>query len=112
MLYRCNAGSKLFVVLSDGTVGPCEPFLFEHRYRDFSRYNIRDLGYDYRCVRDEPGYREMLAFIDRGACHACPWSCAAITSTLYNPRNWGNLLKTPSAATSIERALIRSDGSL
>ena len=105
MCYRCNAGSKLLVVTSDGTVGPCEPFLFEPCYRGFARPNIRDHGYRFGSVRAGRDFQEMLAFIARGECRACPWSCAAITSVLYDPRNWANLLATPSTATLVAQAL-------
>lgn len=88
MLYRCNAGDKLCVVMPDGRVSPCEPFVFEPRYAHLPRFSLRDHGYDYARVARDPAYRELLAFIEDGECDACPWSCAAIASMTFSPANW------------------------
>lgn len=88
MLYRCNAGRKLCVVMPDGRVSPCEPFVFEPRYADLPRFSLRDYDYDIARVARDPRYRELLSFIERGACEACPWSCAAIASMTFSPANW------------------------
>jgi radical SAM protein with 4Fe4S-binding SPASM domain len=88
MLYACNAGKKLFVMMPDGEVSPCEPFVFDARYARFPRFNVRERGYDFRRVQAEPAWREMTDFIGARKCAACPWSCAAISSLTYTPKNW------------------------
>ena len=87
MLVRCTAGRKLLVVLADGRVGPCEPFLFEERYADFPSFNLRDYDFDYAQVAADPRYREWAAFIAEGRCTACAWSCGVISSLVYAPAN-------------------------
>lgn len=96
MIYRCNAGRKLCVVMPDGEMSPCEPFVFDGHYRHFRRFNLRDFDYDARKVQRVPAFAEMRRFIEEGRCQACPWSCAAISSMTYSPRNWPLLFRTPS----------------
>ncbi len=88
MIYRCNAGRKLLVMMPDGRVAPCEPFLFEERYRKFPALNIRDYGYSYARLSGHPDFESQLGFIGKGSCAACPWSCAAASSMIYSPANW------------------------
>ncbi len=88
MIYRCNAGRKLLVMMPDGRVAPCEPFFFEERYRKFPALNIRDYDYSYARLRGDPGFESQLDFIGGGSCAACPWSCAATSSMIYSPANW------------------------
>jgi MoaA/NifB/PqqE/SkfB family radical SAM enzyme len=88
MLYRCNAGSKVLVVMPDGAASACEPFFFDGRYAGFPKFNVRDFDYDPRRIQADPRFREMRAFIAAKKCAACPWSCAAITSMTYSPSNW------------------------
>lgn len=88
MLYRCNAGDKLCVVMPDGRVSPCEPFVFEPRYAHLPRFNLREYDYDFGRVARDPRYEELRSFIEAGACEACPWSCAAIASMTFSPANW------------------------
>lgn len=88
MLYSCNAGRKLVVVAADGQLSPCEPFIFESRYAERRSFNLREYGLDFYRLRDTPEYQEELRFIADGKCAACPWSCAAITSLLFTPRQW------------------------
>ena len=100
MIYRCNAGRKLCVVMPDGRVSPCEPFIFEDHYGHLPKFNLREYGYDYQAVLADPKYRSLLAFIEGGRCEACPWSCAAITSMIYSPSNWPLLWRIPRALAS------------
>ncbi|MCR4296551.1 MAG: radical SAM protein [Elusimicrobia bacterium] len=86
--YRCAAGRKLAVIMPDGETSPCEPFLFEDRYRVFPRFDIRRYRYDYGELRRDPAYARLLRFIDEGKCAACAWSCAATASMAYDWRNW------------------------
>jgi MoaA/NifB/PqqE/SkfB family radical SAM enzyme len=95
MIYRCSAGRKLAVIMPDGTTSPCEPFLFEERYRAFPRFDIRRYDYDYAKVRRDPEFAKLLRFIGEGRCAACPWSCAATTSMTYDWRNWRLLFAVP-----------------
>ena len=94
-LFHCNAGRKVCVILPNGEVSPCEPFIFEEDYKHFQRYNLRDYGYDYAMIRQEKAYQEVLQYIRKQKCHPCHWSCAAITSMLYSPCNWLQLLTNP-----------------
>ncbi len=94
MIYRCNAGSKLCVVLPVGGIAPCEPFAFEPCYHDFLRLNIRDHDCDFRKVLKAPGFQPTLRFIKDGRCTACSWSCAAISSLMFSPSNWPLLLNS------------------
>lgn len=96
MVYRCNAGRKLCVVMPDGAVTPCEPFAFDERYRGFPKFNLKDFAYDVRRIQRTDEFRKMRAFIEEGRCAACPWSCAALSSMTYSPRNWPLLFTTPS----------------
>lgn len=93
MVYRCASGRRLAVITHDGAAAPCEPFLFEDRYRDFPRFDLRRYGYDFAAVRREPAFARLLRYIDDGRCAACPWSCAAIASMAYDIRNWPLLLR-------------------
>jgi radical SAM protein with 4Fe4S-binding SPASM domain len=88
MVYKCNAGRKLFVMMPDGEVSPCEPFVFERTYASFPKFDIRKYDYDFRKVQADPTFRRQLEFIEAGQCEACPWTCAAITSMTYSPSNW------------------------
>ncbi|MDF1564763.1 MAG: radical SAM protein [Deltaproteobacteria bacterium] len=88
MIYACNAGRKLIVVASDGTLSPCEPFLFEEHYAARRSFDLREHGLDFYRLRATPEYRAELEFIEAGKCAACPWSCAAITSLLFEPGQW------------------------
>lgn len=99
MVYRCAAGRKLAVIMTDGATAPCEPFVFEERYQAHPRFDIRRYQYDYGQVRREPEFTKLLSFIGEGRCAACPWSCAATTSMTYDWRNWRLLLTVPSART-------------
>ena len=92
MLYRCNAGRKIAVVLSDGEVAPCEPFVFEPEHADARRLSLRDFDYDYRRLAADPRYRALQRFIDEDRCEVCAWSCAAISSAMFRPSNWPRLL--------------------
>ncbi|MBU1864108.1 MAG: radical SAM protein [Candidatus Omnitrophica bacterium] len=93
MLYKCNAGKKIGVVLPNGEISPCEPFIFESCYNNnvFPRYNLRDYHYDYKAITRGQGFQKILQFIDNEKCYPCGWSCAAITSMLYSPQNWKRL---------------------
>ena len=87
-MYRCAGGRKLAVIMPDGETAPCEPFVFDDRYRSFPRFDIRRYGCDYGELRRDPGYARLLSFIDEGKCAACPWTCAATASVAYDWRNW------------------------
>ncbi|HXS99679.1 MAG TPA: radical SAM protein [Elusimicrobiota bacterium] len=100
MIYRCAAGRKLAVLMPDGSASPCEPFVFEERYRAFPRFDIRRHGYDLGALRRDPEFARLLRFIAEGRCAACPWSCAAIASVTYDWRNWGLPFTVPSASRS------------
>lgn len=86
--YRCAAGRKLAVIMPDGAASPCEPFVFEDRYRALPRFDIRRYRCDYGELRRDPAYARLLRFIDEGKCAACAWSCAATASVAYDWRNW------------------------
>jgi MoaA/NifB/PqqE/SkfB family radical SAM enzyme len=88
MLYRCAGGRKIAVIMPDGATSPCEPFIFEERYRAFPRFDIRRYRYDYGELRRDPGYARLLRYIGAGGCAACAWSCAATASLPYDWRNW------------------------
>ena len=103
MVYHCSGGKKIAVIMPDGATSPCEPFVFEERYRAFPQFNIRRYQYDYDKVRNDPGFARLLQYIDKGQCAACPWSCAATTSMTYDWRNWRLLFTVPSS-----RAQLRS----
>lgn len=89
--YRCAAGRKIAVIMPDGETSPCEPFVFEERYRDLPRFNIRDHGWDYARLRGEPAFDRVVRRIGEGACGGCAWSCAAAASTAFDARNWRRL---------------------
>ncbi|MCM8814173.1 MAG: radical SAM protein [Candidatus Omnitrophica bacterium] len=91
-VYRCNAGTKLCVLTADGRLSPCEPFLFEGIFPDFQAVNLREHFYDVRAGFAAAAYRRALGFIRSRKCRQCYWSCAAITSLLYDPRNWPCLI--------------------
>ena len=93
MIYRCNAGRKLIVVLPDGRVSPCEPFIFEDRYAHLPTFNLRDYDLDYPKVLADPRFEPLLATIDSCMCAPCPWTCSALSSLLYSPRNWPLLFR-------------------
>lgn len=86
--HRCAAGRKLAVIMPDGAASPCEPFLFEDRYRALPRFDIRRYRYDYGELRRDPAYARLLRFIDEGKCAVCAWNCAATASLTYDWRNW------------------------
>lgn len=101
-IYNCNAGKKICVILPDGRISPCEPFLFDNQYADASSYcNIRDYDYDYARVCKDKTYCKMLDLVANQNCYACGWSCATITSMLYEPQNWKHLLIKPIYSESI-----------
>jgi hypothetical protein len=97
MVYRCVAGRKIAVFMPDGRTFPCEPFAFEDVYAGFPTMNIRDFDYDVTRLQGSPEYRHMLDFIAGAKCEACPWSCAAVTSMTYEPRNWPLVWRVPRA---------------
>lgn len=97
-IYRCVGGRKLAVIMPDGATSPCEPFVFEDRYREFPRFDIRRYRCDYGELRRDPDYARLLRFIDDGKCGACAWSCAATASMAYDRRNWS--LPFTAAATA------------
>ena len=88
MLYRCAGGRKLAVIMSDGVTSPCEPFVFEDRYRALPRFDIRRYRCDYGELRRDPEYARLLRFIEEGKCAACAWRCAATASMGYGVGNW------------------------
>lgn len=92
MLYACLAGRKLAVVLPDGRMAPCEPFVFESRYDRFKPVGLREHGLDPARAMDTDAWRGMLRSIDSRECDACPWSCGTIRSLLDSPAGWPFLL--------------------
>jgi len=105
MIYGCNAGRKLCVVMPNGRVSACEPFIFEQRYAHFGKFNLRDYDLDIRKLAADPEYQRQLRFIKAGSCEACPWSCAAITSMTFDPSNWRLVATVPPAIESLRRRL-------
>jgi MoaA/NifB/PqqE/SkfB family radical SAM enzyme len=88
MLYRCVAGDRLAVVLPDGRMSPCEPFMFEQHYGWFEAPSLREAGLDPRRVMSDPRWKRARSFIEGGGCRACPWTCSATASLAYEPSNW------------------------
>lgn len=93
MVYACNAGRKLGVILPTAEFSPCEPFVFEPRYKDFPTLDLRAHGLDPYAAMRTPEWERMLRFIRAKKCAACPWTCAAISSLFYEPVNWPQLLR-------------------
>lgn len=109
MLYQCNAGRKICVIMPGGEVSPCEPFLFEQRYERFQTANLRDYDYDYRKLAQAPSHCEQQRFIDAGGCDACPWTCATISSMEFTPANWPLLGRIPATARELAEREARGE---
>ncbi|MFT6399533.1 MAG: radical SAM protein with 4Fe4S-binding SPASM domain [Bradymonadia bacterium] len=105
MIYDCNAGRKLCVVMANGRVGACEPFIFEEPYENFTQFNLRDHDFDISQITALPEFKEQLQFIKNKSCESCPWSCAAITSMTFDPVNWRLVATVPPAIESLRRRL-------
>lgn len=93
MIYKCVAGKKLCVIMPDGLVSACEPFIFEKKYSEVKKFNIRNYNYDYKLLQKEPEFKRVQKFIRKRKCSACVWSCGVITSMTYGIRNWKLLLR-------------------
>ncbi len=93
MIYRCMAGKKLSVIMPEGLVSMCEPFIFEKKYNEVKKFNIRNYNYDYKLLQKEPEFKKVQEFAGEMKCLPCVWSCGAITSMIYGIRNWKLLLQ-------------------
>jgi radical SAM protein with 4Fe4S-binding SPASM domain len=81
----CAAGSLAGVILSDGTVYPCEML-------DTSLGNVRDVDYDLRRLWLSRRADEVRAWIQDTRC-SCTHECFLSMSLLIQPRHWGDMAR-------------------
>ncbi len=83
----CLAGQSSMVVWGDGEVSSCEML---PGFGNFKKENISDLI-------NGKKHKEQVKKIVNKECH-CTHNCALLTSILFNPKKWGNIIhqKKPS----------------
>ena len=99
LLYRCVAGRKIVVVLSDGRLVPCEPWALCPPEGRTDWPSLRNHGLDVSRAILDPVYQRALRKIEAGECSTCSWSCATIASVIFDPVNWLRL--SPLALRSV-----------
>ena len=90
--HRCAAGDKLAVIMPDGTMGPCEPFIFDGFEGRDDWPNLRDYDYCPAALMATPRYRSARRHIENERCGPCAWTCATAASMILLPDNWRRMI--------------------
>ncbi len=80
---ECLAGRRLIVIMSDGSVFPCETL-------QQKLGNLRQSGYNIHAILNSSRAREMKAFIKNRGC-SCTFECAIHASLIFNMRHYPKL---------------------